>query len=167
MVGIMIAGQGSGPTTMQFDGGDAANTKSKRDGSFEFQDLPAGNYEVKVSHPDYAEWTSEPVAVGTNSAASMAEVQLGPSADLDGTVVRREGQVPAVVMVQLRSLAGGEPRTSMARDGTFQFRGLPPGRYKVWARDPMTDQRPPDDDADAVEVLLESGKPNRVSVPLR
>lgn len=44
-------------------GGDAKGGTSGRDGSFEFQELPPGTYEIKASAPGFAEFTKPGVAI--------------------------------------------------------------------------------------------------------
>jgi Outer membrane protein beta-barrel family len=61
-------------------------TRTRKDGSFSFQDIPVGNYLLMISHPSYSDYTGR-LSIKENSLTELGTVFLEPRADSLSAVV--------------------------------------------------------------------------------
>jgi len=107
------------------------------DGRFRV-DLPReGTYRVMAGGP--GRLVSDPVIVQVSASLGTTRValELSRGATLRGRVETRSGEPVGDVQVTLLDFEGfnaiGPCTQTVDRNGTFAFRGLPPGRYRVTA----------------------------------
>ncbi len=107
------------------------------DGKFEFDNVPAGSYEISAASPAGSTGSGwhvrQPVEVG----AADIEINLRPQpmGGLSGHV-RFEGERPepgTSLLVGLRNEKGAIHSSEVSADGEFSFNNLPAGRYEVTA----------------------------------
>ncbi len=140
---------------------------SAADGSFSFQRLPAGNYQMHVQKSGYRLVAGSPTsfAIEPGQIRRGFEVKLNRAAIITGRVTDAEGE--PVVRASLsayrlvwrsgrRSLA---PADSVATDdrGLFRFYRLPAGRYIICARLPAEEQAPGESDLRLAETFYPNG----------
>ncbi|HWK02177.1 MAG TPA: outer membrane beta-barrel protein [Puia sp.] len=68
-------------------------TRSRKDGSFSFHGLPAGQYRILVSHPSYSEY-SRILTVSDHTVTDLGTLALSPKADTLTAVVVTPKTVP-------------------------------------------------------------------------
>src|SRR5258708_1411442 len=68
-------------------------TRSRKDGSFSFHGLPAGQYRLLVSHPSYSDY-SRTLTVRENAVTDLGTLPLSPKADTLTAVVVTPRTVP-------------------------------------------------------------------------
>jgi hypothetical protein len=115
------------------------------------QQLASSSQERPAAYaPVYYPGTTSPASaspimlgVGEERTGVDFQLQLVPTSKLDGTVTNADGSVPTGAQVALVSAEPGSLRgvpgvgTDMARvgpDGTFSFRSVTPGQYRLEAR---------------------------------
>jgi hypothetical protein len=136
-----------------FGFGNIADNTSD-DGSFKLDQVTPGKYRVSTSIPDT--YVRAVRAGGQETQGGMLDLSTGApgpvevivSADggaIDGTIhdsKKRPAEGVTVVLVPepaLRSQAHLYRNAASSSTGTFQFRGLPPGEYKVFAWEEIED----------------------------
>ncbi len=118
------------------------NAKPKPDGTFEITGVPAGSYLLKVGDQTGLKVLGAPVPIEVgDKPLESAVVEVGTNADLPGAVmVSGEDAKPAegvslkgmkVTLETLEGLSLAPPNTTVAEDGTFTLKELPPDRYLV------------------------------------
>ena len=106
----------------------SATALSGRDGTFEFDALPAPPYVVQAEHPDYTPSGEQHVV----STGKPLLVRLEAGADLTGLVFAAQDGEP-IVGARISIRASGVSRSARSiRDGTFEFRHLPLGDYTLF-----------------------------------
>jgi hypothetical protein len=99
------------------------------DGRFVLEAVPAGDHRLRLQHVDRPEVLFGPFAVGTGPGAMEVRPTMGA-----GVVVR--GRIPGAPDAPGLALLGYRQdgrivRTTVRDDGTFELRGLGPGRTAV------------------------------------
>lgn len=61
-------------------------TRTKRDGSWSFRDIPAGHYQILISHPSYDDYTA-PVNIAADSMTDLGRLILAPKSDSLSAVI--------------------------------------------------------------------------------
>ena len=124
------------------DNGNPITTKTDEDGNFTFDNLPDGDYKIKVTTPDGSETTTEPVTVNPNGTSTPADISFNnykTVGDISGTVVDKDGNPVPGAIVDLLDKDGnpvydqnGDPMTTTTdEDGNYIFKDVPEGDYKV------------------------------------
>lgn len=106
-------------------------TESKEDGSFEFADLPAGDYVLQAQHSDYAPVRSETIALETGFAPHT-QLLLRPGATLIAHYIGSDGNSEANRSIILVHLELGSTQTQITNEeGMAHFEGLPAGNMQI------------------------------------
>jgi protocatechuate 3,4-dioxygenase beta subunit len=129
--------------TVSLKGPVEADSRTRADGSFVFDQIPPGVYQLSFSHPEYE--AQEPRIVVepprfVDRPQSLEPVRLVPGGTIEGEVLDRYNHPVAGAEV-----AWGEPPRwdrSVWTDarGRFQLRGVPEGAIGVSARHPVGGQ---------------------------
>jgi hypothetical protein len=122
-----------GETTTMTMGSQRAQTGA--DGWAEVEDVPAGEYTVRVTHKKYAPVELQGQTVVEQRTTDCGRVEMGPAGRIRGTVVARDGKSVQVALVQHRAAgvtAWSEPTVAMG--GSFRIDGLAAGKYSVRAQ---------------------------------
>jgi hypothetical protein len=122
-----------GETTTMTMGSQRAQTGA--DGWAEVEDVPAGEYTVRVTHKKYAPVELKGQTVVEQRTTDCGRVEMGPAGRIRGTVVARDGKSVQVALVQHRAAgvtAWSEPTVAMG--GSFRIDGLAAGKYSVRAQ---------------------------------
>ncbi len=141
------------------------NTITGANGIFQFKDLEAGNYTIKVSRQDYHDH-SKNITIDANQTACAIDVLLTRSTGtLYGVVKNAETFLPLEgSSVTLRPIGTNIVTDT---DGIFRFESLTPGTYSVEAscsghlnNTVSNISVKAGDDVGSIEVLLETYDPN-------
>ncbi|HMD70356.1 MAG TPA: hypothetical protein VKF41_03390 [Bryobacteraceae bacterium] len=113
---------------------------TKEDGSFLIPNVPAGVkwyvYGKMASIAERGATGSREVATAADgSEADVGDFEIQPGLRLRGVVTLSDG---ATIRAGSRAYLAGNPRcdsqeAALGRDGRFEFAGLAPGQYLVWA----------------------------------
>lgn len=132
------SGEGLGGVRVGLEGPLRTDTRTRRDGTFVFRQLPTGTYEVSLSHPDYEDQERRVVLEPprfVDRPQELGTVRLSPGGMIEGEIVDVRG-----VPVAGAEVAWGDPprwesavRTNAT--GTFQLQGVRRGAVWVTARD--------------------------------
>jgi len=113
-------------------GNDSMTAKSAADGTFGFGGLSAGDWTLKVSHPDFAPRVSEPIRVGPGLPIPDATVYLSRGATLHVLALDAGGKPLPGAVVSTFSFGGAAPGgDSTGPDGRVTFEHLAAGTYMV------------------------------------
>ena len=133
MVGISSIGNGDNEeiSTMTFG---AESVHTDEDGVAVFEDVPVGEYTLKIESKKFAPAEKKPVAVVELQLTDCGTIELAGAGQVRGTVKDAAGK-PAMAMVEYR-LVGVEEwsRGEMAMRGSYRLTGLAAGQYEVRAR---------------------------------
>lgn len=105
------------------------------DGWAEVEDVPAGEYTVRVTHKKYAPVELKNQTVVERQTTQCGRVELGSAGSIRGTVVARDGKSVQIALVQHRAAGAAtwsEPTAAMG--GSFRIDGLAAGNYSVRAQ---------------------------------
>ena len=141
-----------GETTTMTMGSQRAQTGA--DGWAEVEDVPAGEYTVRVTHKKYAPVELKGQTVVEQRTTDCGRVEMGSAGRIRGTVVARDGKTVPVALVQHRAegaTSWSEPTVAMG--GSFRIDGLAAGKYAVRAQ-----QIEPESFGPEVEVEVKGGE---------
>jgi hypothetical protein len=135
MVMMTVGADGEGEQSMELGTGTPA-VRTDEDGVARIADIPAGSYDVSISHPRHQRRVVPDVAIATDTERDLGSVQLTAAGVIRGTLRAGEGvSAPMIASVELRRADGtGDPKTTTAVRGGFRFDGLSPGFYTLRAR---------------------------------
>ncbi len=131
------AGATAGPAKER---GTRAWTETDASGAFELTGLLPGTYAVSAGvfgHRVDAAPPAEPVEVVVEPGrdADGVRIEFSPAGTVAGRVVDEDGDGVGGVTVTARGARGGWPaQARTADDGSFEIRGLDPGRYRLDVR---------------------------------
>jgi len=120
---------------------DAAS--SGDDGRFRIQSVEPGDLIVQVSHPGYPSVSNNQVKVEDGKSQSL-EFKLPETGSMTGKVLRPDGKPATGARVDVGKNGGwatkedayaqGPSDVIVGTDGSFEVKGLPPGKYTLSAR---------------------------------
>jgi hypothetical protein len=116
--------------------------KSRADGTFSLEGVPAGSMIVEASAQGFA--PRELSMTVTSDADMPLDIALSAGALIAGRLVAADGVTPVNGVVDLISLDQQESTSKSSEgDGRFKFENLAPGRYRLaaHAREGATEQR--------------------------
>jgi protocatechuate 3,4-dioxygenase beta subunit len=130
-------GDGLANASVGLEGPTRTQAKTRGDGTFVFQQLPTGTYEVTLTHPDY-ETQARRVVIEppryVDRPQELETVRLQPGGMVEGEVLDASGDPVAGAEVTWDD----PPRWSRAAltdaRGSFQLRGVPAGSVWITAR---------------------------------
>jgi len=129
----------------------AGKTKTDSSGKYRFENLPAGEYVVKVSLPDglSTRGVPEEKIKLIDRACAVASFYMEPDGQLSGRVLNPQGlpiNKAEIVISEAdkERFQGYWGHAYSDEDGRYRFRRVPPGRYVLAIRfDGMTGQQRP------------------------
>ncbi|MGB3969165.1 MAG: hypothetical protein WBO45_20695, partial [Planctomycetota bacterium] len=131
MVMTADGGGGEAPETTTMTVG-APRAFADEDGVAVVEDVPVGDYTVRIKHKKYAPRELKAQSVVERQVTECGRVELGAAGHIRGRVLDAEGKPARMAMVQ-KCAAGtedwGEPE--MAMGGNFRLSGLAAGKYRV------------------------------------
>jgi protocatechuate 3,4-dioxygenase beta subunit len=130
---------GGGGSAMQMDSGNPtdATAVSDSDGVFHFTDVPAGTWVVSSKARGFESWESDPFTVGEGGEMNLGTHQLLMGASISGRNLAAEsgnnsGRIDMSSMLRLQDGEGASLEMAMSNpDGTYSFKDLPAGKYKI------------------------------------
>jgi Carboxypeptidase regulatory-like domain len=139
---VSVNSMGSTPGQTQVQNRQAAITDAS--GTFAFNGLPAGRYQLTVMHQSYPQarmgGARKNVQVSASETAARVTVELVPGATVGGRIVDEDGDPLSGCNVRLHSAKSfnqGVPMTrvpSAGSDGSYRLVNIPPGKYIVTAQ---------------------------------
>jgi protocatechuate 3,4-dioxygenase beta subunit len=100
------------------------------DGSFLMTMVPAGNLRLEVSHPDFAEFETQPFVIREGRETNTGDIALSGGGRIFGYAFDAEGDLVAGARVTANGPNGTEAAQTN-EDGEFSFDRLTPGSYRV------------------------------------
>jgi hypothetical protein len=156
MVSIDMDGGGGGDSTMMTLGDQRAKTGA--DGWVEIEDVPVGNYNVRVTHPKHAPVERSDVAVSELQTAEVGRVAMTQAGRIRGKVLDKDGNPVRMGLVFHRPIDGEEGQPTPAMGGAFTIPALPPGRYVLRGQEINLGGGGPGASSPEVEVEVKGGE---------
>lgn len=116
--------------------GGAASTSAQVDGSgrFSFDEVPAGEYVVRISTSGFASWTSERIVLKENQEREIGTAALVSGGIIRGINRRSAGQDgPGGFLVLLDAGGNQAGFAQSGPDGAYEFKDLATGTYTLLA----------------------------------
>lgn len=132
MVSISSDGGSGGDSTMMTIGGQ--RTKTGADGWAEIDDVPVGDYDVRITHKKHVPGGKKGVVVSELQNADLGRVEMTQAGRIRGKVVDADGQQVRMALVSHRLTDGEEGQPTPAMGGSFTLDALPTGRYVLRAQ---------------------------------
>lgn len=126
MVTVSSDGDMGQDSTMMTVGGQTV--KTDREGWAVIEDVPAGEYEVRLTEDGHAPGTTK-VAVRELQEADAGRVVLREAGRVRGRILGADGKPVRMGLVFHRPIDGEEGQPTMAMNGAFTIDSLPTGRY--------------------------------------
>lgn len=126
-------GPEGGETTTMTVGAQRAHTDES--GVAEIDDVPVGDYTVRIKHRKHAPYELKAQAVAEGRTTDCGRIELAGAGIIRGKVVAADGKPAGMALVSSRpfdSQQWSEPVISQA--GNFRLQGLAAGKYKVRAQ---------------------------------
>lgn len=112
-----------------------ANGNSDTDGRFSASGLQPGEYILRVTRVEFAQYVSPPFRLGDGETKDLGDIRLSRGAVLEGIVRDDAGSPIEKVTVSLRDLSGREvflfSMATTGSDGRYALHSVEPGRYTV------------------------------------
>jgi hypothetical protein len=112
-------------------------------GSFAFQNLAAGKYQISVTHQNYPDsllrGARKTVEISSDDATENVTIELMPGAGISGHIVDEDGDPMTACFVQVHATNSnrfaGPTRPPITReDGTFRLSDIAAGKYIISAQ---------------------------------
>lgn len=169
-IGMSMGGPGGGGGMRSFSFGTGRpEIKTDAQGRARIEDVPPGEYRMKIESDGHAEQEVESVVVAAGVTVDAGVVTLTAAGVVEGTVTGLPaggGGLPGnLALVEIRRAGAEDDRRppTMAQDGKFRIDGLPAGDYEVRARSIGLGG---DSEAGPWQpVRVEAGRPTNVTVP--
>ncbi len=113
----------------------AQRALTDEDGIAEIEDVPVGDYTVRIKHKRHAPVELKGKSVVERQLTDCGRVELAAAGQIRGKVLAADGKAARMALVQSRLVgteSWGEPE--MAQGGSFRLSGLAAGRYEVRAQ---------------------------------
>lgn len=167
MVTISTDDDNAGDSTMMTIG--SQRQKTGADGWAEVEDVPVGDYVVRITHKKYAPVEKAAVAISEMQTLDIGRVGMSQAGSIRGKVVAADGGAVRMALVYHRSIDGEEGQPTPAMGGSFNLGSLPTGRYVLRARAMSPGGGGPGEFGPEVEVEVEAGvaAPARLSLPAK
>jgi len=114
-----------------------SRTATDSRGVFEFRNLRSGVVSLQVKADSYVKQKVDRIDPNVPSTARNLQVVLDLGCEIFGVVTDANGAAQNGVQVFLSDPGGGptgNQRTATNSEGTYQFKGLSQGTYRVWAQ---------------------------------
>ncbi|KAA3611903.1 MAG: hypothetical protein DWQ01_07410 [Planctomycetota bacterium] len=138
--GVMIASFGNGTTgpvfeTLTFQAGQTSTTTGE-DGSFRFEEVPAGKYQITVESTAHTAHETDVFPHDGIENHDAGSIYLEAAGAIQGKVLGMEmpdlGEAFTLVMVRLLDKDGKELDSVPANpDGSYRFKNVKPGTYRI------------------------------------
>lgn len=144
------SGEGSPEMTSMTLGVQRAHTDDS--GVATIEDVPAGEYTLRVTHKKYAPAELKGQVVAERRLTDAGRVGLTGAGQVRGKVLGTDGKQARMAMVQHRKAGTEEPwgQPTLAMNGSYNITGLAAGKYSLRAR-----QLGPQDGAFSPEVEID------------
>lgn len=146
---IMVTDSGDGPNVVMSGGPGATRVDVDSSGNFAFEEVPPGEWTVRITAPGHAAWTSAKFSLGEEQERDVGSARLSAGGTLRG--VHRgaigadaAGGFGGRLLILLDEQGRQAGMTQPGADGSFQFRDLASGSYTLLA--------PPGYRSDPIEV---------------
>jgi hypothetical protein len=142
MIALTVGDAGDGPEVHVGGGPGSTRCEVDSSGRYVFEEVPAGEWIVRVRAPGHAEWTSRPFTLGEEQSHELAAARLSAGGTLRG--VHRGAQDGGGFLILLDEQGRQAGVTQPGPDGAYAFRDLASGSYTLLA--------PPGYRSDPIEV---------------
>ena len=131
MVSVVSDDEGESTRTMTFGN---QRVVTDEDGVATFDDVPVGDYTLRVESSSFAPLEKEGVVVVERQLTDCGTLTVAPAGQLRGVVEDQDGK-RAMALVECRAVGAEEwEHHEVAMQGSYRVRGLAPGSYEVRAR---------------------------------
>jgi protocatechuate 3,4-dioxygenase beta subunit len=146
---IMVTDSGDGPNVVMSGGPDATRAEVDSAGRFAFEEVPPGEWTVRITAPGHAAWTSARIAITGEQEHDVGSARLSAGGTLRGVhrgalAGASTGGFGGSLLILLDEQGRQAGMTQPGTDGSFQFRDLASGAYVLLA--------PPGYRSDPIEV---------------
>ena len=133
MMVSVVSGSSSGESTSTMTFGNQ-RVSTDEDGVATFDDVPVGDYTLRVESSRFAPLEKEGVVVVERQLTDCGTLTVAPAGQLRGVVEDQDGK-RAMALVECRAVGGEQwEHHEVAMQGSYRVRGLAPGSYEVRAR---------------------------------
>jgi hypothetical protein len=132
MFAVATVDGASGETSRMTFGNERARTDAE--GVARIEDVPAGDYTLRVRHSDFAPASKTDVVVAERRVTDCGLIELVTAGHVNGKVLGADGKPVGMARVERRKAgeqAWGD--TEIAMGGAFRLRGLEAGSYELRA----------------------------------
>ena len=144
-----VTDAGDGPNVMMSGGPDATRAELDSSGRFSFEEVPPGEWPVRITASGHAAWSSEKIALTSEQERDLGTARLSAGGTLRGMHRRaigdeNTGGFGGNILILLDAQGRQAGMTQPNPDGSFEFRDLANGAYTLLA--------PPGYRSDPIEV---------------
>ena len=168
MVSVDAGDSAAAESTTVTVGGKHAKTGA--DGWAEIEDVPVGDYDVKVTHERHVEAEKSGVSVIELQTSDAGRVVMTQAGNIRGKVVAADGSDAGMTLVFHRPIDGKEGQPAVAFGGAFRIDGLSVGRHVLRAQEIQISNHGGSGglskDSPTVEVEVRAGETTAVELTL-